>query len=292
MRRPAILLLLLLLSPGLARAAMVQVTGTVRSVDTGSGVITLSTNSGWQKVWVQNATDIERNGGRVDLFQLRQGDSVTVDGIPLNDGRILASRIRLSGGSSGGGGSSGSVTRMTPSPGSRITTTRPTVSATFDESISRGRIWIDGADFTGQAQVSGNTISWTPNYNLDNGEHTVRVEGFGVFGIAMPASWSFRIEPGGGGGAVQVTGYAPGPGTVVTVPQPTISAEFTGPVNRGTIRFYVDGRDFTPQVQVYGNRVSWTPRYTLDYGQHVARLEALTPGGQAVVGEWNFVISR
>lgn len=290
MPRFAQVLLLVLALSGLALAGETQVQGTVQGIDSSSRTLTVSSPQGWQRVWVQRATDVERRGTRVDWSRLRQGDQVTVTGVTLDDGRLVASRIEVGQGGSGGGSGSGGASALNPTPGSRISSTRPTIRANFGDSLTRVRLWVDGTDFSNQAQVSGGTVSWTPNYDLDSGEHTVRLEAANLWGASYPANWSFRIVPQDT--AVQVGGYAPGPGTYVTVLQPTVSAEFSGPVNRRTIRFYIDGRDFTPQVQVSGNRVTWRPAYTLDYGTHTARLEALTPSNQRVEGTWNFVITR
>lgn len=291
LRRLAMVVLMALVLTGLAGARDVKLEGVVQGLDFGTRTLTLNGPQGWQRIWVQNSTDVESRGSRVDWTSLRQGDRVVVEGVPLDDGRILASRIRVSG-SGGGSGNpgTGGASGLTPAPGSRITSTRPTISASFGENLNRARLWVDGADFSSQLQVSGGVVSWTPNYNLDYGQHTVRIEASSLFGASYPANWSFEIAPSAVD--VQVTNYAPGPGTVVTVLQPTISADFSGPVSTRTVRMYVDGRDFTPQIQVYGNRVSWTPRFTLDYGQHTVRVEALTATRQRVEGTWNFVISR
>ena len=285
-RTPLLSLLVALLLTGLVWAREVTLEGAVQGIDLGARTLTLSTSQGWQRVWIQSSTDVESQGARVDWTQLRQGDRVTVEGIPLDDGRIVASRIRVS------GGGSGFVNQpvLTPVSGGRTTSLRPTVSARFGENLSRARLWVDGADFSGQAQISGDTVSWTPNYNLDYGQHTVRVQASSVYGRACAANWSFQIA--GAESYVQVSGYAPAPGSVVTVLQPPLSAEFTGPVDNRSIRFYVDGQDFTPQVQISGRRVTWYPRYNLDWGQHTARLEARTLGNQPVTGTWNFVIQR
>lgn len=294
-RKLALMILIALAATGLSWAQLTKYEGTVQGVDMGNKIVTLSGSQGYQRIWVQGATDIQSRGKRLNLNQLRQGDEVTVQGIPLDDGRIVASSLKVRQRGNGGGGGGGDSATLSPGPGSRITTTRPTISASFSDSLTRAKLWVDGQDFSSQARVSGGNVSWTPNFNLDYGQHTVRLEAYNTFGYSYPANWTFEIWQGGGGGggsAVGVTSYSPGPGSVVTVLQPTVSAEFTGPVNRNSIRFSIDGRDFTPQVQISGNRVTWYPRYTLDYGQHTARLTATATNGQQVQGNWNFVISR
>lgn len=294
-RRLALVLLIALALTGMAVADLMKCDGRIQNIDPGNRIVTVNGSDGWMRIWVQNATEIQSRGNRISLNQLRQGDYVTVQGIPLDDGRIVASTIKVRQGNNGGGGGGGGGTAtLSPGPGSRITTTRPTISARFNDSLTRARLWVDGQDFSSQVRVNGGTVSWTPNFNLDYGQHNVRVEAYNNFGYSYPANWTFEIWQGGsgGGGQVGLTRYSPAPGSVVTVLQPTVSAEFTGPVNRNSIRFYIDGRDFTPQAQISGNRVTWYPRYTLDYGQHTARLTATTTNGQPVQGDWNFVISR
>ena len=69
------------------------------------------------------------------------------------------------------------------------TSTRPTVSADFNRQIQGARVWIDGVDFTNSARTYGDTVSVTPNYNLDYGLHQVQV----VTNNGLRKSWSFNI---------------------------------------------------------------------------------------------------
>ena len=79
------------------------------------------------------------------------------------------------------------------SPPDRAFTTsvRPTVSADFNRQIHGARVWIDGVDFSNSARTYGDTVTVTPNYNLDYGLHQVQV----VTDNGMRRDWSFNIVP-------------------------------------------------------------------------------------------------
>jgi hypothetical protein len=133
-----------------------------------------------------------------------------------------------------------------------------------------------------------------PPYNLDYGNHRVQVRtNFG--GVA---DWTFQIVPNnanrfptGGwdrGPVTEVMSYGPVPGSVVTVTRPPVVAIFNGTVKH--VRMTVDGVDVTAASRIRNNRITWNPGYNLDQGQHNCVVTATAPNGQAVRGDWNFII--
>ncbi len=85
------------------------------------------------------------------------------------------------------------LSSIAPGHGTQVTTTRPTISATFTDEIESAQIWVDGTEFTGQAQLFQRGISWTPGYNLDFGVHRVRVQGRNYLGERLNGEWEFTI---------------------------------------------------------------------------------------------------
>jgi hypothetical protein len=182
-----------------------------------------------------------------------------------------------------------------PQPGTQFNSTRPTVSATFPEGVKASQIFVDGTEFTGQAQRSGQTIKWTPNYNLDYGNHTVMVVGTGVFGNKVKDSWSFTltnaaVAPAQPAWSAQVAGVNPANDMVVHLTRPTVSARFSGTVNPAMSQIWVDGQDFTAQSSRSNTGISWTPTWDIDPGQHRVHLRAQGANGVALQKDWVFYV--
>ncbi len=190
--------------------------------------------------------------------------------------------------------------QLLPAAGSSISTARPAIGAVFPENVQSVRLLVDGQDFTNRLSIWGNRATWTPDYDLQAGQHNVTISTRSYNGRQYSQNWNFVVpnwSSGGGQGSVgrpaaHLTDYGPGPGSVVTVLQPTISCRFSSPVRRNSIQMSVDGHDVTGAARRDSNRVSWTPGYNLDYGQHIVRVRAVDENGQNVQGEWTFTIGR
>lgn len=100
-----------------------------------------------------------------------------------------------------------SVSGCTPAINSQISNGRPTISGTFSEDVQGAQIFVDGTEFTAQAQINGRRISWTPGYNLDNGVHRVKIVGYDILGQAISGQWNFSIVPGGAQNVPNQPGY-------------------------------------------------------------------------------------
>lgn len=188
----------------------------------------------------------------------------------------------------------GAAQDLSPAPNSQVIWSRPQISATFYQDVGPARIWVDGREFTSFADHHGRTVRLNPPYNLDYGTHRVQVRtNFG--GVA---DWSFTIVQNDAGSnangiwnqgpVVQVMNYAPAAGSVVTVTRPPIGAVFNGDVRN--VRMTVDNVDVTGAARVKSSRIVWNPGYDLDQGQHTCVVTATSRNGQAVQGNWTFVI--
>jgi hypothetical protein len=100
-----------------------------------------------------------------------------------------------------------SVGGCTPAINSQIANGRPTISGTFSEDVQGAQIFVDGTEFTAQAQISGRRISWTPGYNLDNGLHKVKIVGYDILGQTISGQWNFSIIPGSAQNVPNQPGY-------------------------------------------------------------------------------------
>ncbi len=184
---------------------------------------------------------------------------------------------------------------LTPAPNSATSAARPTIQAVFRDDVGRARIWVDGREFTGDADHRGRRVTLVPPYNLDYGTHRVQVRADNN----QRADWNFTIQRNAGnqnGGwwngssstVTDVQSYGPVPGSVVTVPRPPITAIFNGKVRK--VKMTVDGVDVTPSSRISSRQVTWIPGYNLDNGQHNCVVTAVSENGQPVRGTWNFVI--
>ncbi|MFA5504907.1 MAG: stalk domain-containing protein [Vulcanimicrobiota bacterium] len=92
--------------------------------------------------------------------------------------------------------SSQEVTYVSPSPGTIVSQTRPTLTAVFPEYIrsNTANIMIDGQRFTPIVQSDGRTVAMTPSYSLNPGVHTVEVSALDQNGQEMRRNWHFTVS--------------------------------------------------------------------------------------------------
>lgn len=88
---------------------------------------------------------------------------------------------------------------LMPVNGGLINNAKPLIAAEFmDEGIgvSTGdtRMFIDGLDVSGSAQVTANKITYTPSTPLGDGAHMVRINVVDKAGNASEVQWSFRLH--------------------------------------------------------------------------------------------------
>jgi hypothetical protein len=93
------------------------------------------------------------------------------------------------------------LNNVTPSSGSMVRTTRPTISANFSTAVDPNSVavMLDGNDQSYNSDVSANGFGLTPSYDLGQGNHTVRVTGRSQSGSTFDQSWSFSTRAYGYG---------------------------------------------------------------------------------------------
>src|SRR5690606_25431387 len=152
-----------------------------------------------------------------------------------------------------GGGEDLRITEF-PAANTVATERRPSIGASFTNPVTAGnlRMWVDGREVTGEAQISGNQFLWRPPYDLSQGQHTVRISGQDNYGNRVDRQWTFTLSPQG----VQGT-QLPAEGSVTAARRPTIGLTFTQAVRTETARLWVDGQEFTSQAQVTPYEILW-----------------------------------
>ncbi len=73
-----------------------------------------------------------------------------------------------------------------------------------------------------------------------------------------------------------------------TGPMTPITADFSQPMRRASLRITVDGNDVTSAVYFNRNGFQYTPRRPLDPGRHTVRVSGVTQNGASVDTSWEF----
>ncbi|MCA9776015.1 MAG: hypothetical protein KC800_04835, partial [Candidatus Eremiobacteraeota bacterium] len=186
------LLLFLLSSPTLAKQNHIE--GTVSRVNASASTFWLNTPQGERQVSALVNATVLINGRPGKVADLRGGDHVQVTGVTLNNGNTIANQVISYGNTTNY--SFQQALSVQPSPNSQVSTTRPQITANFPFRVDSFNVWVDGLELTQQSWVNGNSVSWTPNYDLDNSAHRVMIIGRGG-GRQETANWNFTIAPGG-----------------------------------------------------------------------------------------------
>ena len=181
-----------------------------------------------------------------------------------------------------------------PAPDQRVANRFVVVSASFSRQVRAGsvRVWLDGNDITTRSGVSATGFSYRPPAPLGFGSHTVRASGSDVAGLRFDRGWSFTVfNSGPPPGLVQLRAQQPVPGMKVSNRFATISAEFTAPVNAGSVRVWLDGNDITSRCGVSATAFSYKPPAPLDFGSHTVRVTGHA-GGATFDRSWAFSVIR
>lgn len=198
--------------------------------------------------------------------------------------------VRAAGGNNNTGG-----WQTYPVSNSTVNAIRPQLSVTFPEAVQAGtaRLYVDGIDFSQQAQLSGNQLVWNPQYDLAVGRHQVQVRATATSGRTLDYQWAYSIDPNAAnsGGALAVSELRPNNGQAVATTRPQIGALFNG--NISNVVLTVDNVDVTNMqgVQRYPNGIIWTPTYDLQTGRHRAKITGTDSANRQVTQQWNFTIN-
>lgn len=86
---------------------------------------------------------------------------------------------------------------VSPLPGSQ-TASRPAIQVRLNGALRQGsaRLFLDGQDVTQQAQIGLNSLDFTPQYDLNPGEHRVRVQATDAAGRMVNRDWTFQSYGG------------------------------------------------------------------------------------------------
>lgn len=129
------------------------------------------------------------------------------------------------------------------------------------------------------AQALGANVDW------NNNTSTVTISGSGYRGGGGGAGYNPRPQPPMNAQAYlsnrQPQGLAQGR-------MPVISADFTVPIQRGTVRVSLDGYDITSNVYFNGNGFQYTTRRPLSPGSHTVRVIGTTRNGGQFDTAWDF----
>mgnify|MGYP001378732619 CR=1 FL=1 len=85
-----------------------------------------------------------------------------------------------------------------------------------------------------------------------------------------------------------IVNYGPSPGSVVTVGQPKIEANFHGPVKK--VRMWVNETEVTDESLISQDSITWVPANALPDGQHIVQIFGFNSVGLPVSGNWTFII--
>lgn len=180
-----------------------------------------------------------------------------------------------------------------PELNSTVNLVRPQLSVTFPEAVQNGthRLYVDGIDFSQQSRLSGNKLTWQPQYDLSSGRHQAQVRATASSGRTLDHQWAFTIDPNAGSAAnFAIQELRPASGAV-TNNRPSIGVTFNQNINSVTLT--VDNIDVTNQqgVQRYNNGITWTPNYNLSNGTHRATVTGVDTQNRQVNHTWTFTVN-
>ena len=72
--------------------------------------------------------------------------------------------------------------------------------------------------------------------------------------------------------------------------RPLIRATFPSDIQNNSVRFFVDGVDFTNQARIQGRRFSWLPNFNMSTSTHQVQLQATDTQGRLISHNWDFQV--
>lgn len=124
------------------------------------------------------------------------------------------------------------------------------------------------------AQALGANVNW----NASNETVAITTSGGNVSYTPQPSvNQSFYLK-----------NQHPGSGGTVNTTHPNLSAQFSEPVNRDSLKVSVDGRDVTQDVYANTNGFNVTPNWELTPGSHHVAVTGATAAGANFNTGWSF----
>ena len=128
------------------------------------------------------------------------------------------------------------------------------------------------------AQALGATVNW----NAAN--RTVAIYSGGGGGGGVNPAPPPPPQPSG----ARLTGRIPEANSTTPATQPSVSAQFTEPVDPNSLRIYFDNRDVTSQSYANASNFNFTPQYSVPPGTHSVRVTGTTQSGASFDRGWSF----
>lgn len=185
-----------------------------------------------------------------------------------------------------------------PQSNDNISVSRPQFTVNFPESVQQNtvRLYIDGVDFSRQARMNGNQLTWTPQYDLPNGQHKAQARATAASGRTLDYQWNFNVNTSSNNnnnGSFAVQELRPSSNQNTNSSRPQIGAIFNSNINANNVTLVVDNINVTNQqgAQKYSNGIMWTPPYNLQNGSHSATVTAVDQNNRQVSQSWNFQIN-
>ncbi|MBN9419107.1 MAG: hypothetical protein J0I12_26875 [Candidatus Eremiobacteraeota bacterium] len=173
-----------------------------------------------------------------------------------------------------------------PPANSTINQMRPSIGCDWGGGARNLRLFLDGREWTQEANKNGGRIDLNPIFDVGYGTHTVESRATSLLGLPISKTWSFTIDnPNGNVNSNNpATRVYPLADNVVNESRPRVSADF--PENVRQARAYLDGQEV--QANVNGNNVSFTPYQDLNRGTHQVSVEATYQSGARATQSWAF----
>lgn len=183
---------------------------------------------------------------------------------------------------------------IAPPPGAVVANRFATISAEFTRQVRPAtvRVSLDDNDITYRSNVSGYSFSYKPPAPLNFGGHGVRVSGVDVNGAGFTRSWSFTTSGEPQPGPIELRGQRPQPGMKLADRFAVIGAEFSRPVQAGSVTVRLDGADITNRSGVSSTAFSYKPPAPLEFGNHTVRVTGRGAGGASFDRAWSFQVIR
>jgi immune inhibitor A len=183
------------------------------------------------------------------------------------------------------------ISSQTPSSGSIIANSRPTISASYSDvsgiNQSSVVIKVDSVTVTSIASVNASGFSYNSSSSLPDGLHTVYLSVADNAGNIATSTWMFTIDTT----PPTISSQSPASGSLAPA-RPTISATFSDNIgiNPYSATITVDGITVTSSASVTTSGFSYTPSSSLSDGLHTVSVSIRDTTGNIVTSSWSFTV--
>jgi len=184
------------------------------------------------------------------------------------------------------------ISSQTPSSGSIIANSRPTISASYSDVSGINQpsvvIKVDSVTVTSIASVNASGFSYTSSSTLPDGLHTVYLSVADNAGNIATSTWMFTIDTT----PPTISSQSPANGTVLNTSTPTISTSYSdsSKVDPSSVVIEVDSVNVTSSASVTSSGLSYTPVSSLSEGNHTVFLSVKDTVGNTATSAWSFTV--